>query len=103
MAIKQSELLTDAVYARLRDLILSNVLRAGQKLVDRDLAEQLGVCRTPVRDGMHFPGGGTVVRFALNWGLSGKFWLTPIAVVRRDIESLWRRDRNRRRPPFARV
>ena len=52
MATKQSELLTDDVYARLRDLILSNVLRTGQKLVDRDLAEQLGVSRTPVREAL---------------------------------------------------
>jgi DNA-binding GntR family transcriptional regulator len=52
MATERSELLIDEVYARLRDLILSNVLRAGQKLVDRDLAEQLGVSRTPVREAL---------------------------------------------------
>lgn len=52
MATKRSDLLIDEVYARLRDLILSNVLRAGQKLVDRDLAEQLGVSRTPVREAL---------------------------------------------------
>ena len=46
------EPLIDSVYARLRDLILSNVFRAGQKLVDRDLAEQLGVSRTPVREAL---------------------------------------------------
>jgi DNA-binding GntR family transcriptional regulator len=48
----KSEPLIDSVYARLRDLILSNVLRAGQKLVDRDLAEQLGVSRTPIREAL---------------------------------------------------
>lgn len=52
MATKRSELLIDDVYARLRDMILSNVLQAGQKLVDRDLAEQLGVSRTPVREAL---------------------------------------------------
>ena len=52
MAANKSEPLTDSVYARLRDLILSNVFRAGQKLVDRDLAEQLGVSRTPVREAL---------------------------------------------------
>ncbi len=52
MAKNQSEPLIDSVYARLRDLILTNVLRAGQKLVDRDLAEQLGVSRTPVREAL---------------------------------------------------
>jgi DNA-binding GntR family transcriptional regulator len=52
MATSQSELLIDDVYARLRDMVLSNVLRKGQKLVDRDLAEQLGVSRTPVREAL---------------------------------------------------
>jgi DNA-binding GntR family transcriptional regulator len=52
MVESKPEPLIDSVYARLRDLILSNVLRAGQKLVDRDLAEQLGVSRTPVREAL---------------------------------------------------
>ena len=52
MATKRSELLIDDVYGQLRDLIFSNSLRAGQKLVDRDLAEQLGVSRTPVREAL---------------------------------------------------
>lgn len=52
MAIEIAEPLIDSVYARLRDLILSNVLRGGQKLVDRDLAERLGVSRTPVREAL---------------------------------------------------
>ena len=52
MAANRPEPLIDSVYARLRDLILSNVFRAGQKLVDRDLAQQLGVSRTPVREAL---------------------------------------------------
>jgi DNA-binding GntR family transcriptional regulator len=52
MATKSPELLIDNVYARLRELIITDVLRAGQKLVDRDLAEQLGVSRTPVREAL---------------------------------------------------
>lgn len=52
MATKQPELVTDEVCSHLRDMILNNVLPAGQKLVDRDLAEQLGVSRTPVRDAL---------------------------------------------------
>jgi DNA-binding GntR family transcriptional regulator len=52
MASNRSELLIDDVYGRLRDLILSNVLRTGQKLVDRELAEHLGVSRTPVREAL---------------------------------------------------
>lgn len=52
MVASSSEPLIDSVYARLRDMILANVLRSGQKLVDRDLAEQLGVSRTPVREAL---------------------------------------------------
>jgi DNA-binding GntR family transcriptional regulator len=52
MAKSQPEPLIDSVYSQIRDLILSNVLRAGQKLIDRDLAEQLGVSRTPVREAL---------------------------------------------------
>ena len=52
MPAENSEPLIDSVYARLRDMILANVLGSGQKLVDRDLAEQLGVSRTPVREAL---------------------------------------------------
>lgn len=50
--VKSSDRLIDSVYARLRDMILLNELRAGQKLFDRDLAEELGVSRTPVREAL---------------------------------------------------
>jgi DNA-binding GntR family transcriptional regulator len=50
--VKSAERLIDSVYARLRDMILINELRAGQKLTDRDLAEHLGVSRTPVREAL---------------------------------------------------
>lgn len=49
MAATVKNLLNDNVYARLRELILSNQLRPGEKLVDRDLAARLDVSRTPVR------------------------------------------------------
>ena len=52
MATDNSQSLIDSVYARLRDLIISNELRGGQKLVDRDLADTLGVSRTPVREAL---------------------------------------------------
>ncbi len=52
MAHSEERPLKDNTYAQLRDLILTNELRAGQKLPDRDLAEKLGVSRTPVREAL---------------------------------------------------
>lgn len=52
MQSHKSELLFDTVYRRLRDMILANVLSPGQKLIDRDLAEELGISRTPVREAL---------------------------------------------------
>lgn len=45
-------LLRDDVYARLRDAIVDGELVPGQQLRDLDLAEQLGVSRTPVREAL---------------------------------------------------
>lgn len=42
----------DEVYSRLKGMILSNHLRTGQKLVDRELAKELMVSRTPVREAL---------------------------------------------------
>lgn len=44
-----SETLEDRVYAELRDKILTGELVSGQKLVQEDLAAELGVSRTPLR------------------------------------------------------
>ena len=52
MTTRPSDLLIDVVYLSLRDLIVSNALPAGQKLVDRDLAELLEVSRTPIREAL---------------------------------------------------
>jgi DNA-binding GntR family transcriptional regulator len=48
----RSKPLTDDAYVRVRDLIVSGGLRPGQKLVDRDLADQLSVSRTPIREAL---------------------------------------------------
>ncbi len=42
----------DAVYATLRRAILDGVLLPGQPLVERELAEMLGVSKTPVREAL---------------------------------------------------
>ena len=52
MTTRTDDLLIDVVFSNLRDLIVSNVLPAGQKLVDRDLAALLEVSRTPIREAL---------------------------------------------------
>lgn len=44
--------LKDQVYRRLRDAIAEGVLAPGDRLVEQELAEQLGVSRTPVREAL---------------------------------------------------
>ncbi len=61
----------DKVYERLRSAILSGALEPGERLVERKLAELLGVSRTPVREAIrmleleglvtHLPRVGAVV------------------------------------------
>lgn len=45
-------LLRDDVYTRLRDAIVDGTFEPGEKLRDLDLAEWLGVSRTPVREAL---------------------------------------------------
>jgi len=45
-------LLRDDVYVRLRDLIVDGTLEPGEQLRDIELAEWLGVSRTPVREAL---------------------------------------------------
>ena len=44
--------LTNDAFVKIRDMILSYALRPGERLVDRTLAERLGVSRTPVREAL---------------------------------------------------
>jgi len=43
---------SDATYERLKSMIYRRQLDAGQRLVERDLAGELGVSRIPLREGM---------------------------------------------------
>lgn len=57
MAIKKIELtratLADAAYAELAESILAHELKPGTRLRMDDLAERLGISRTPVREALH--------------------------------------------------
>ena len=44
--------LSDEVYERLRDEIVKGLIRPNERLVELDLAERLGVSRTPVRESL---------------------------------------------------
>lgn len=44
--------LNEAVYGRIKELILQNRLKPGQKLGVENLAQQLGVSRTPIREAL---------------------------------------------------
>lgn len=44
--------LGDIVYEALRDAIINQVLKPGERLMETELAEEMGVSRTPVREAM---------------------------------------------------
>jgi len=46
------EVLSEKVFGRLKELVLANHFRPGERLLDRDLARLLGVSRTPVREAL---------------------------------------------------
>jgi DNA-binding GntR family transcriptional regulator len=48
----EKSLMRDDVYLQLRDWIITGMLEPGEKLRDADLAEQLGISRTPVREAL---------------------------------------------------
>ena len=52
MTASRSDISIDNVYDSLREMIFAGVLQGGQKLIDRDIASQLGVSRTPVREAL---------------------------------------------------
>ncbi len=57
--------MTDSTYERLRELIFSNELEAGETFTEATLATRLGVSRTPIREGLtRLEQDGLVERFA---------------------------------------
>lgn len=49
----KNPLIRESAFIQLRKLILSQEIKQGEKLNEKDLAEKLGVSRTPVREALH--------------------------------------------------
>jgi len=72
LRIRQKKSLREEVYQALRKSILHGKLKAGQRLIEEQLADQVGISRTPVREAFHklerdelvtrLPKGGFAVR-----------------------------------------
>jgi len=60
----------DLVYRELRNRILRGDVAPGQRLAQAELAEQLGVSRTPVREALRRLTGEGLVEFRTNYGFS---------------------------------
>ncbi len=71
-AVSRPESLSARTYRTLRDALLRRAIAPGERLIETELAQQLGVSRTPVRDALArlaaegmadaLPTGGIVVR-----------------------------------------
>jgi len=82
----------DSVFSILRNAILDKKLEPGQRLVERNIAEQLGISRTPVREAIrklelerlvtHIPRKGVVVT-----GFT-KADIVEILLIRASLEAL---------------
>lgn len=87
-----SAALVDDLVARIRDLILSGAVNAGQPLRQADLAERFGTSRTPVREALRQlqstglidlqPNKGAVVRVPVPWEVRETY------EVRAELEAL---------------
>ena len=62
--------MVDLVYKELRSRILRGEVTSGQRLAQGELAELLGVSRTPVREALRRLTGEGLVEFRTNYGFS---------------------------------
>jgi DNA-binding GntR family transcriptional regulator len=53
LVIKKRKTIRQKVYEHLREEILNCEIKAGERLVESDLANSIGVSRTPVREALH--------------------------------------------------
>ncbi|MFF6783894.1 GntR family transcriptional regulator [Streptomyces sp. NPDC012510] len=79
-------LLSDEVFHRLRDSIVRGELAPGEKVRDGELAERLGLSRTPVREAL------------AGWRTWGSSKPSPVST---PVSPPWTAARSRRRSPFC--
>lgn len=77
-----SRSLSDQIYTRLREQILSGAIPAGEKLLLRDLQGQFAVSSTPVRDALNRLSQDRFVEYVANQGA------TVIELTSKDIREL---------------
>ncbi|HST63947.1 MAG TPA: GntR family transcriptional regulator [Mycobacteriales bacterium] len=71
---------SDRVIRQLRDEILDGVRRPGDRLVERDLAEELGISRVPVRDALRtLVAEGLVTARPRSWAVVREFTASDVA------------------------
>lgn len=68
--------LADTAYEELRDQILSGELPHGERLAEEEIADNLGISRTPVREALRRLTAEGLVEFAPNRGASVAKWGT---------------------------
>lgn len=91
-AIVPAQPIRDAVYEKLKDAILSGSFDNGARLVESDLAAQLQVSRTPVREALRRLESEGILEARLKQGLVVKEYtpdeIREIYLIREALESL---------------
>jgi DNA-binding GntR family transcriptional regulator len=82
--------LSEVVYEKLRDAIADGELKPGQRLIQAELAERMGVSRIPVREALHrlskeglvdlAPHRGAIVRRPSMRELQDVLWATQVLI-----------------------
>lgn len=82
-AVLNRTFIRDDVYASLRDWIVSGELEPGEQLRDKELATQLGVSRTPIREALRKLEDEGLVETAANR------WTRVALITLREAESIY--------------
>lgn len=75
-----SNLITGEVQTKIRSMILASELRPGQRLIEDDLIQRLGVGRTPVREALLILQGEGLIARNRGWEVQGADHLSVRAI-----------------------